>query len=142
MEPAMTQGRKPNHPIDKHVGAKIREARRIRGLSQTQLGEALSPAITFQQIQKYEKGTNRVSASRLWEIARALNVDVLYFFESATAPGENDRVLRSVPNADEVYFSSDEIELVQLYRQVEGAHLKGSVREIVRAVAAQLANPD
>ena len=75
--------KKPN-PIDVHVGSRIRLRRTMLNMSQEKLGEALG--ITFQQIQKYEKGTNRVGASRLQNISSVLNVPVSFFFEAA--PGE------------------------------------------------------
>ena len=72
---------KTPNPIDKHVGARLKMRRVIVGLSQSKLGEALG--ITFQQIQKYEKGSNRIGASRLQELARVLNVPPAFFFEGA-----------------------------------------------------------
>lgn len=75
----MIENKKKPNPIDVHVGSRIRLRRNMLGLSQEKLGESLG--ITFQQIQKYEKGTNRVSASKLWLIARFLNVELAYFFE-------------------------------------------------------------
>ena len=65
--------------VDDHVGRRVRERRREIGMSQTKLGNALG--ISFQQIQKYEVGTNRIAAGRLWDMAKALEVDVGYFFE-------------------------------------------------------------
>ena len=65
--------------VDGHVGRRVRERRLALGMSQEKLGNALG--ISFQQIQKYEVGTNRIAAGRLWDIARALEVDVDYFFE-------------------------------------------------------------
>jgi transcriptional regulator with XRE-family HTH domain len=70
----------PN-PIDRHVGSRVRLRRMLLGVSQEKLGEALG--LTFQQIQKYEKGTNRISASRLQNIAKILGVQVSFFFEGA-----------------------------------------------------------
>ncbi len=67
------------HPVDVHVGKRIRHRRWVNGTTQQQLADQVG--IKFQQIQKYETGMNRVSASRLWDIARALNVDVSFFFE-------------------------------------------------------------
>jgi transcriptional regulator with XRE-family HTH domain len=72
---------KPANPIDRHVGARLKLRRVVVGLSQSKLGEALD--ITFQQIQKYEKGSNRIGASRLQELARVLKVPPAYFFEGA-----------------------------------------------------------
>ena len=65
--------------VDGHVGRRVRERRRELGMSQAKLGSALG--VTFQQIQKYEIGSNRVAAGRLWDIAKALEVDIGYFFE-------------------------------------------------------------
>jgi transcriptional regulator with XRE-family HTH domain len=73
-----TEDRKPN-PVDLHVGARIRLRRKTIGISQEQLSYALG--LTFQQVQKYENGQNRVSASKLWDIARKLEVGVEWFFE-------------------------------------------------------------
>ena len=75
------------HPVDLHVGQRIRAQRKALGVSQGRLAEALG--LTFQQVQKYERGANRVSASKLWDIARALQVDVAHFFSGfeTAAPG-------------------------------------------------------
>jgi transcriptional regulator with XRE-family HTH domain len=73
--------RKAPNPIDKHVGARLRMRRVLIGMSQEKLGEALN--ITFQQIQKYEKGVNRIGASRLQQLARVLGVSPAFFFEGA-----------------------------------------------------------
>lgn len=70
------------HPVDRHVGRRVCERRLALGYNQSDLGRALG--LTFQQIQKYEKGTNRVSASKLWDIARFFKVDIGYFFEGLT----------------------------------------------------------
>jgi|AACY02.16.fsa_nt_gi Predicted transcriptional regulators len=69
------------HPADVHVGQKLNQLRKMRGVSQKDLGERLDNPITFQQLQKYEKGANRLSASRLWELSVALEVPPAYFFE-------------------------------------------------------------
>ena len=74
------------HPVDRHVGRRVCEKRISLGYNQSDLGRALG--LTFQQIQKYEKGANRVSASKLWDIARFFKVDVGYFFQGLNAqPG-------------------------------------------------------
>ncbi|MBM3608216.1 MAG: helix-turn-helix transcriptional regulator [Alphaproteobacteria bacterium] len=80
--------RSPN-PVDKHVGSRVRMRRLLLGLSQEKLGEALG--LTFQQVQKYEKGTNRIGASRLQQISKILQAPPSYFFDGApvgNAPGE------------------------------------------------------
>ena len=82
------------HLVDRHVGRRVEARRKSLGYSQSQLGAALG--LTFQQIQKYEKGANRISASKLWEIAQFFKVEIGYFFEglTAAAPGvaESDTV--------------------------------------------------
>ena len=77
------------HPIDIHVGHRVRERRTLLGLSQSHLAEQVS--LTFQQIQKYERGTNRISASRLWQLSEVLGVPISWFFEDVdgeAAPGD------------------------------------------------------
>src|SRR5712664_2893543 len=83
----MVREKSPN-PIDKHVGSRVRMRRMMLGMSQTKLGDALG--ITFQQVQKYEKGTNRISASRLQQISHTLQLPVSFFFEgSPHVPGQH-----------------------------------------------------
>lgn len=72
------------HPVDRHVGRRVCDKRIALGYNQSDLGRALG--LTFQQIQKYEKGANRISASKLWDIARFFKVDIGYFFEGLTTP--------------------------------------------------------
>lgn len=80
--------KKVPNPIDKHVGSRVRMRRVLLGMSQEKLGEALS--LTFQQVQKYEKGTNRIGASRLQQISKTLNVPPSYFFDGAPSFGDAD----------------------------------------------------
>lgn len=84
---ARGKGEEGPHPVDKHVGRRVCEKRLALGYNQSDLGRALG--LTFQQIQKYEKGVNRISASKLFDIARFFKVDVGYFFEGLAegAPG-------------------------------------------------------
>lgn len=86
------------HPVDRHVGRRLADIRIERGHSQTELGKALG--LTFQQVQKYEKGTNRISASKLWIAADFLGVEISYFFEDLTRgspiPGPEERVVNGV----------------------------------------------
>ena len=85
---AMRQPKAPN-PVDRHVGSRVRMRRVLLGMSQERLGEALG--LTFQQVQKYEKGSNRIGASRLSQIAQTLGVAVSFFFEGAPVdPGRGD----------------------------------------------------
>ena len=87
--------------IDKHVGSRVRMRRMMLGMSQEKLGDALG--LTFQQVQKYEKGANRVSASRLQQIASILQVPVPFFFEGApNIPGHKVDEIGEVPSTDYV----------------------------------------
>ncbi|WP_282026965.1 helix-turn-helix domain-containing protein [Limimaricola cinnabarinus] len=81
------------HPIDTHVGKRIRHARWMRGTTQQDLGDAVG--CKFQQIQKYETGANRVSASRLWDIANVLGMPITFFFEGTDQP---DSMLSAFPD--------------------------------------------
>lgn len=76
------------HPTDVHVGKRLREVRIMRGLTQTQLGEKLG--ISFQQVQKYEKGTNRIGSSRLWDMCGILDVPVSFYFEGLSEKSTDD----------------------------------------------------
>lgn len=80
--------KKAPNPIDRHVGSRVRMRRVLLGMSQEKLGEALN--LTFQQVQKYEKGTNRIGASRLQQISRTLNVPPSYFFDGAPSHEEGE----------------------------------------------------
>jgi transcriptional regulator with XRE-family HTH domain len=100
------------HPVDEHVGKRIRQRRWLLGVTQQQLAERVG--IKFQQIQKYETGANRVSASRLWDIADALEVPVSFFFEGlpardAEGAEDGDR------GADRLFDDKEALDLVRSY---------------------------
>ncbi len=99
------------HPVDVHVGKRVRHRRWMVGMTQQQLGEAVG--IKFQQIQKYETGMNRVSASRLWDIAHAMDVPVSFFFEGlegeGAAPAEGGNAL------GDLLADKEALELVRSY---------------------------
>ena len=97
------------HPVDVHVGKRIRHRRWMVGMTQQQLAEKVG--IKFQQIQKYETGMNRVSASRLWDIAEAMTVPVSYFFEGAD--GEVPAAAASAPG--DLLADKEALELVRSY---------------------------
>ncbi|AVW90381.1 helix-turn-helix transcriptional regulator [Celeribacter baekdonensis] len=103
------------HPVDVHVGKRIRHRRWMVGMTQQQLAEKVG--IKFQQIQKYETGMNRVSASRLWDIAESLGVPVAFFFDGMEA---HVRDLTEVPNAQDsvpadILADKEALELVRSY---------------------------
>ncbi|MEM6650275.1 MAG: helix-turn-helix transcriptional regulator [Pseudomonadota bacterium] len=108
------------HPIDLHVGQKLRQRRCLLGMTQQKLADAVG--IKFQQIQKYESGANRVSASRLWSLAEALEVPVSHFFEGLSrkdqeelvdTPGLEEEASSYI--APEVFTTKETIDLVRAY---------------------------
>lgn len=128
----MSESKKKPNPIDVHVGGRIRLRRNMLGMSQEKLGEQLG--ITFQQIQKYEKGTNRVGASRLQAIASVLEVPVAFFFEDA--PGGNGLAEES-PNTYVVDFlsSTEGLQLNRAFTRISDAKVRRKIIELVRALA-------
>jgi len=131
---------KPN-PIDVHVGVRIRMRRTMLGLSQTTLGEQLG--LTFQQIQKYERGTNRVSSSRLFDLTRVLDVPLAYFFD-----GMGDHIASQSPAAlqgkaparveiDQDPASKREtLELVRAYYGIGDRAVRMKFTNVVRSIAS------
>ncbi len=99
------------HPVDVHVGKRIRHRRWMNGTTQQQLAEAVG--IKFQQIQKYETGMNRVSASRLWDIANVLSVDVSFFFEGLEAASSGDATTSDLPG--DILTDKEALELLRSY---------------------------
>jgi transcriptional regulator with XRE-family HTH domain len=122
---------KSPNPVDAHVGRRIRMRRMILNLSQTDLGE--KSGITFQQIQKYEKGANRVSASRLQEFAKMLDVPVSFFFEGLT----NGAKLKNAPEdlAQQLLATRDGIELTKAFISIDDKPLRRSIVNMVEEVA-------
>lgn len=118
--------------IDVLVGKRIRARRHAMGISQTELGDAIG--VKFQQIQKYETGANRVSASRLWAVAEKLGVDVVYFFEGIRRSEEEAGV--EVDPIDKMEFLSDRdaIEMMELYRQLPQSQ-RSAVLAFMRSMA-------
>jgi transcriptional regulator with XRE-family HTH domain len=121
------------HPVDRHVGLHIRMRRKALGISQERLAEALG--LTFQQVQKYERGANRVSASKLWEIARALKTNVAYFYEGLE--DEADATSRGFMgvNAQEFLLTPEGMELAATFPRVRRPGLRRKVLDLVRAMA-------
>jgi len=118
------------HPVDQFVGQKLRLARTSRKLSQTQLGE--SSGITFQQVQKYEKGTNRVSASRLFEFAKLLGVEIAYFFEGAGGRGD-DVVAAELP-APPFDIAKVDVEILRALWEIKDSGLKRKLLALITSL--------
>ncbi len=131
----MTANKKKPNPIDIHVGSRIRLRRNILGMSQEKLGESLG--ITFQQIQKYEKGTNRVGASRLQAIAGILQVPVAFFFEDA--PGQESVAGGLSEDSSTSYVvdflnSSEGLQLNRAFIRISDQKVRRKVIDLVRAL--------
>ena len=125
--------------IDKHVGSRVRTRRTLLGLNQTQLGDACG--ITFQQLQKYESGTNRIGASRLYQLSQILDVSVSYFYEDL--PGElglstQRKTRRASDDADiDMMRKRETLQLVRAYYRIDNAQVRHRLRDLVRAVAGE-----
>jgi transcriptional regulator with XRE-family HTH domain len=135
---------RPN-PIDVHVGARVRLRRTLLGMSQERLGDAIG--LTFQQVQKYERGANRIGASRLYDLSRVLDVPVSFFFDdlspaaiakvvaeaeavqSGTAPGETDPLMRR-----------ETLELVRAYYRIPDPQVRRRLFDLTKAIANACAN--
>lgn len=132
-----TNKKRPN-PVDVHVGARIRLRRNMIGLSQEKLGESLG--ITFQQIQKYEKGMNRVGASRLQAIGNILNVPVTFFFDDM--PGQSDKPKGFEEESETTYVvgflnSSEGIQLARAFAKIGDAKIRRKILDLVRTLGRE-----
>jgi transcriptional regulator with XRE-family HTH domain len=130
---AQTESTEGPHPVDRHVGLRIRMRRKELGISQERLAEALG--LTFQQVQKYERAANRVSASKLWEIARALNTGVTYFYDGLNAAAEADAAPPPNRGAHAFLLTPEGVELANLFPKLPRARVRRKVVELVRALA-------
>lgn len=135
-------------PIDTHVGARIRLRRTMLGMSQERLGEALG--LTFQQVQKYERGVNRVGASRLFDLSRVLDVPISFFFDDMSDAGAQAAVplasalsgRRSLGFADQQDGFGDEmlhrretLELVRAYYRISDPNQRKTVFALIKSMA-------
>lgn len=133
---------KPN-PIDVHVGSRVRLRRTLLGMSQEKLGEAIG--LTFQQVQKYERGANRIGASRLYDLSRVLDVPVSFFFDDinpevvAAAVEAGDGVApRYEPDP---MMRRETLELVRAYYRIPDAQIRRRLFDLTKAIANACAGP-
>ncbi len=122
-------------PIDRHVGARIRMRRKILGVSQEKLADSLG--LTFQQVQKYEKGANRVSASKLYDIAAALQTQVAYFFEGLADPSaEIDAKAKGAEQFVHNFLMTPEgLELAGVFPRITRPAVRRRILDLVRSMA-------
>ena len=131
--------KKAPNPIDRHVGSRVRMRRMMLSMSQEKLGDALG--LTFQQVQKYEKGANRIGASRLQQIARILQVPVSFFFDGAPAqPGERQTDGEDAPSPSYVadfLATSDGLALTKAFVRIKDAKLRRRIVDLVEGIAGE-----
>lgn len=112
-----------SHPVDIHVGKKLKQLRVLRGMTQTEVATGLN--ISFQQVQKYELGRNRISASKLFEISRILKVAPSYFFEG----------LEEEPMADHQALDEEATKIASMLTRIKDDRLRGQIRTFISELA-------
>jgi transcriptional regulator with XRE-family HTH domain len=132
--------KKVPNPIDRHVGSRVRMRRMMLGMSQEKLGDALG--LTFQQVQKYEKGANRIGASRLQQISQILQVPVSFFFEGVPAPRVESRPegLGEAPSpayVSDFLATSDGLALTKAFVRIKDAKLRRRIVDLVEQIARE-----
>lgn len=133
-KPENEPDRGPN-PVDRHVGLRIRMRRKELGISQEKLADSIG--LTFQQVQKYERAANRVSASKLWEMSRALSASISYFYEglgdTLEAPGSN------LPReaVQDFLMTSEGVELASTFPKIPRGRVRRKILDLVRAMAGE-----
>jgi len=130
--------KKAPNPVDKHVGSRVRMRRMMLGMSQEKLGNSLD--LTFQQVQKYEKGTNRIGASRLQQISHILQVPVSFFFEGAPAVSATGRTEGMSEAPSPAYVSdflatSDGLALTKAFMRISDSKLRRRIVDLVEQIA-------
>ncbi|MEP2981618.1 MAG: helix-turn-helix transcriptional regulator [Lentilitoribacter sp.] len=132
-----TPNTKTPNPIDVHVGGRIKLRRNMLGISQEKLGDALG--ITFQQVQKYEKGANRVSASKLQMMAEILSVEIEFFFKDAPRNGQSSNADKSFDDLSEKFLSfmssTQGVQLNRAFVQIEDPKVREKTVQFVKAIA-------
>ena len=129
---------KTPNPVDKYVGSRVRMRRIMLGLSQEKLGEALG--LTFQQVQKYEKRTNRVGASRIQQISEILQVPVSFLFEGGPGSNVNAEGLSEAPSpayVSDFLATSEGLALTRAFTRITDAKLRRSIVDMVEQIAAR-----
>lgn len=125
--------KKQANPIDAQVGNRVRLRRMLIGMSQEKLGEALS--LTFQQVQKYEKGVNRIGAGRLFQVARILGVPITYFYEDVSSVGAGFAEDAASPPVIEFLASADGLQLSLAFMRIKEPKVRKRVLDLVKSLA-------
>ncbi len=129
------QPKRPN-PVDVHVGKRVRLRRTLLGMSQTKLGDALK--LTFQQVQKYENGSNRIGASRLYQVSQILGVPVSFFFDEmdqlTAVANENAPTAASGGAPGDLVAKRETLELVRAYYRIVNPKVRRGIVDMIRAI--------
>jgi transcriptional regulator with XRE-family HTH domain len=120
-------------PIDIHVGSRVRMLRNLLGMSQTELGDAAG--VSFQQLQKYEKGANRISASKLFEISKALEAPVSFFFDDMPDDVAGRRNVGASLSEIDVFNTQDAGDVLRAYYAIEDREVRSALSQMVKAMA-------
>ena len=129
---------KAPNPIDKHVGSRVRMRRMMLGMSQEKLGDSLG--LTFQQVQKYEKGTNRIGASRLQQISLILQVPISFFFEGEPPPPGGPPGMNEAPSpayVTDFLATTDGLALVKAFMRIENSKLRRRLVDLVEEMGGE-----
>lgn len=132
--------KKVPNPIDRHVGSRVRMRRMLAGISQEKLGEALG--LTFQQVQKYEKGSNRISASRLQQIAKMLDVPVAFFFDGAPSgdgPTGGFSDAAATTYISDFLATSEGVQLTKAFTRIKDSRIRRRIIDLVEALSSESA---
>ncbi len=132
-EVTMKDEPKNPHAVDLYVGGRVRMRRRAMGVSQETLAADLG--LTFQQVQKYERGANRVSASKLYEIARSLQTPIAFFFEGLGDPTSADAYDAPDTSVHEFLMTNEGMELAAVFPRVRKSRLRRRILDLVRTMA-------
>ena len=136
------RGSEKRHPVDVHVGARVKQRRNLLGMTQTGLGDAIG--VTFQQAQKYESGTNRIGSSRLLALARVLDVSIEYFFEDmppevtaiSPVPKRRGKAKKLPRHEPDPMVRRETLELVRAYYKIEDEDVRQQVYQLTKAMGA------
>lgn len=129
----MGKEEKTKNPIDRHVGLRIRIRRQLKRFSQEQLAESLG--VTFQQVQKYENGSNRVSASRLFDVARTLEAPVSYFFEGLSTETPTGVAEESTSFIYDFLSTPEGVAVATAFPRIKNAAARKRIVELIRSLA-------
>lgn len=132
--------------VDVHVGKRLRVRRSLLGLSQEKLAEAIG--LTFQQVQKYERGVNRISAGRLYQFSKILDVPIAYFYEQvkgmtpSNAMGMSDNVQEGFGGGEDTMQDKETLKLIKAYYEIDNPDLRQDVLKFIKSVGARTSKSD